>query len=131
MAIKIYGRLSSANVQKVIWFCKEANISFESLIYGGIHGGTKTSKFAKLNPNSKVPVINDDNFFLYESNAILRYLSNNYKFLQNKNHKIQGLIDQWVDWTSFTFGRQCSLLTAHKLSLPLEKRNRSIARNFG
>lgn len=126
MAIKIYGRSSSANVQKVIWFCNEADLDFQSFIFGGIHGGTKTKKFIKMNPNSKVPVINDNNYILYESNAILRYLSIKYKFLKSNDHKLQGIIDQWIDWASFTLGSQCSLLTAHTLSLPKEKRKHSI-----
>ena len=33
-----------------------------------------------MNPNSRVPVLDDDNFILYESNAILRYLSKNLIF---------------------------------------------------
>jgi arsenate reductase-like glutaredoxin family protein len=33
MTIKIFGRKSSCNVQKVIWFCSEANISFETVDY--------------------------------------------------------------------------------------------------
>ena len=34
MTIKIFGRLSSANVQKVVWFCNEADLSFKSFIFG-------------------------------------------------------------------------------------------------
>ena len=83
MTIKIYGRLSSANVQKVVWFCNEADLSFKSFILGGVHGGTKTDMFIKMNPNSRVPVINDDDYILYESNAILRYLSIKYQFLKS------------------------------------------------
>ena len=73
MAIKIYGRLSSANVQKINRFCVYANISVINLNYGGVHGKTQTTEFKNMNPNSRVPVIDDDNFILYESNAILRH----------------------------------------------------------
>ena len=45
MTLKILGRKSSCNVQKVIWFCKEANIPFDNTIYGGRHGGTKDDYF--------------------------------------------------------------------------------------
>ena len=127
MTIKIFGRLSSANVQKVVWFCNEADLSFKSFILGGVHGGTKTDMFIKMNPNSRVPVINDDDYILYESNAILRYLSIKYQFLKSNDYKLQGTIDQWIDWASFTLGSQCSLLTAHKLSLPKENRDHIIA----
>ena len=35
MSVTIHGRRSSANVQKVIWLCTEAGISFETKILGG------------------------------------------------------------------------------------------------
>ncbi len=127
MAIKIYGRLSSANVQKIIWFCEYANINVINLNYGGVHGKTQTTEFKDMNPNSRVPVLDDDNFILYESNAILRYLSKKFDILVEEKNEISGKIDQWIDWGSFTFASPCSLLTAHKLSLPREQRNKLIA----
>ena len=127
MAIKIYGRLSSANVQKINWFCEYANISVINLNYGGVHGKTQTTEFKDMNPNSRVPVLDDDNFILYESNAILRYLSQKFDILVEEKKEISGKIDQWIDWGSFTFAAPCSLLTAHKLSLPHDQRDELIA----
>ena len=127
MAIKIFGRLSSANVQKINWFCEYANINVINLNYGGVHGKTQTTEFKYMNPNSRVPVIDDDNFILYESNAILRYLSKKFEILVEEKKEISGKIDQWIDWGSFTFASPCSLLTAHKLSLPQEQRDELIA----
>ena len=127
MAIKIYGRLSSANVQKINWFCEYANISVINLNYGGIHGKTQTTEFKDMNPNSRIPVIDDNNFILYESNAILRYLSKKFDILVEQKKEISGKIDQWIDWGSFTFASPCSLLTAHKLSLPQDQRDKLIA----
>ena len=127
MAIKIYGRLSSANVQKINWFCEYANINVINLNYGGIHGKTQTTEFKDMNPNSRVPVLDDENFILYESNAILRYLSKKFNILVEEKKEISGKIDQWIDWGSFTFAAPCSVLTAHKLSLPQDQRDESIA----
>ena len=126
MAIKIYGRLSSANVQKINWFCDYANISVINFNYGGVHGKTQTIEFKEMNPNSRVPVLDDNNLILYESNAILRYLSKKFNILVEENIEINAKIDQWIDWGSFTFASPCSLLTAHKLSLPEDQRDGSI-----
>ena len=127
MAIKIYGRLSSANVQKINWFCNYANISVINLNYGGVHGKTLTNEFKEMNPNKLVPVLDDNNLILYESNAILRYLSKKFNILVEENIETNGKIDQWIDWGSFTFATPCSLLTRHKLSLPEGKREKPIA----
>ena len=127
MSIKIYGRLSSANVQKINWFCDYANISVINFNYGGVHGKTQTIEFKEMNPNSRVPVLDDNNLILYESNAILRYLSKKFNILVEENTEINAKIDQWIDWGSFTFASPCSLLTAHKLSLPQDQRDELIA----
>ena len=127
MAIKIYGRLSSANVQKINWFCNYAKVGIINLNYGGVHGKTETNEFKNMNPNSRVPVLEDNNFILYESNAILRYLSKKFNVLVEENIEINGKINQWIDWGSFTFASPCSLLTAHRLSLPEDQREELIA----
>ena len=127
MAIKIYGRLSSANVQKINWFCNYANVNVVNLNYGGIHGKTQTDEFKDMNPNSRIPVLEENNFILYESNAILRYLSSRFNILVEESIEIKGKIDQWIDWGSFTFASPCSLLTANKLSLPQDQRDDLIA----
>ena len=64
---------------------------------------------------------------MYESNAILRYLSKKFNILSEEKIEISGKIDQWIDWGSFTFASPCSLLTAHKLSLPQHQRDELIA----
>ena len=123
MTLKIYGRKSSCNVQKVIWLCSELNIDFETLDYGGKYGGTKIKPFKSLNPNSTVPVIDDDGFYLYESNAIIKYLSHKHKFLTLEDKKIIAKRDQWMDWAGFTLAAPCATITLNMFLLPEDKRD--------
>lgn len=98
--LKIWGRDTSSNVQKVLWTCEELNINYERIDKGGPFGGLENNEFKKLNPHSKIPVISDDGYVIYESHAIIRYL--NSKFGKNifcsENVKKQAIIDKYMDW---------------------------------
>jgi len=55
-----------------------------------------------LNPNAMVPVLKDDDFVMWESNAILRYLANAYggEWLYPHHPQTRAPVDQWMDWQS-------------------------------
>ena len=76
--LKILGRKTSSNVQKVLWCCGEIGIAFEREDIGGEFGGNKSPDYLALNPNGLVPTIVDDGFILWESNVIVRYLAAKY-----------------------------------------------------
>ena len=76
--LRIWGRISSINVQKVVWCCDEIGIKYERIDAGGAFGKTRTPEYLAMNPNSLVPTIDDEGFVLYESNAIVEYLDDAY-----------------------------------------------------
>lgn len=55
--IKLWGRMSSVNVQKVTWSLLELNLDYQQVVVGGIYGGTDSIEYLKLNPTGKVPTI--------------------------------------------------------------------------
>ena len=119
----VYGRKSSANVQKVRWICSEGDLEFKTEIVGGKHGGLTSPEFMRLNPNSTIPVLKDADFILYESNAIIKYISDKFNILKPDTPEKTALNNQWIDWSSSVFGLSCSTYTAHKILLPVEQRN--------
>ena len=125
--LTIYGRKSSANVQKVHWICLEANLDFKSINVGGKYGGHTSDEFKQINPNSTIPVIKDEDFILYESNSIIKYISDKYDLFKSDTIKKKSLTNQWIDWSSLVFGLQCATYTAHNLLLPVEQRNKTLA----
>src|SRR3546814_4425677 len=74
--MKVLGRLSSHNVQKVMWCAAELGVPVERIDVGGKFGGNKESAYLKLNPNGVVPTLIDRDTVVWESNTILRYLCN-------------------------------------------------------
>jgi glutathione S-transferase len=100
--LKILGRTSSLNVRKVLWTCAELPLPFEREDWGAGFKPTASPEFVALNPNALVPVIQDGDFVLWESNAIIRYLANRYdgESLYPADPQQRARVDQWIDWQS-------------------------------
>lgn len=98
--LTIWGRLSSINVQKVVWAAGEAGQGFERIDVGGAFGGLDTPEYRAMNPNRQIPVLRDGELTLWESNSILRYLAARYAagVLWEEDPARRVLADRWLDW---------------------------------
>ena len=98
--LKIWGRLSSINVQKVVWCANELGLRYERVNAGRQFGIVDTPEYRQLNPNGMVPVIDDDGFVLWESNAIVRYLGAKHASgsLYPSALTERADADRWMDW---------------------------------
>ena len=63
--LRLWGRTTSSNVQKVMWLCAELALPYERTDAGGPFGRTQEPAYLALNPNGLVPTIEDDDFVLY------------------------------------------------------------------
>lgn len=100
--LKIWGRKSSINVQKVMWAVGELGIAHERIDAGGPFGGLDTEAFGAMNPNRRVPTIDDDGVVVWESNAIVRYLAAKHGAgsLWPVDPGERALSDMWMEWTT-------------------------------
>ena len=101
--LKIWGRVSSVNVQKVVWCCDELGLAYERVDCGGKFGLNDTPAYLAMNPNGLVPVIDEDGFILYESNAIVRYLAARDPRLFPQEPRRRADVDRWMEWQSTGF----------------------------
>ena len=99
----LWGRGSSTNVQKVIWTSFELGVEIDHRPLAGEFGGNTEDWFLALNPNGTVPVWQDHDFALYESQAILRYLARGFGQLYGANAREMAQVDCWLDWFSLVF----------------------------
>jgi glutathione S-transferase len=74
--VKILGRGTSGNVQKVVWLLEELGQAYAREDYGRQFNNTQTEAYLALNPTGKVPTLVDGDVTVWESNTILRYLCN-------------------------------------------------------
>ena len=102
--LKIWGRITSINVRKVVWAAQELGVPFERIDTGGKFGGTQTPEFLARNPNAMVPAIEDGEgafqVSLYESNVIVRYLCARYSPGVFYPAALAQRFDaeRWMDW---------------------------------
>jgi glutathione S-transferase len=102
--IRLWGRKSSINVQKVLWCLAELELEegkdFERIDAGLQFGKNRTPEFLALNPNGLVPTLQDGDLVLWESNTILRYLARQYdkskRFPADLAYQYQS--EKWMDW---------------------------------
>jgi glutathione S-transferase len=99
--LKILGRATSSNVQKVVWLCDELSVPFERTDIGGPFGGNDQPEYLSLNPNGVVPTIDDDGFVLWESNSIVRYLAEKHGAgtpFWPEDIQARASAGRWMDW---------------------------------
>lgn len=113
--IKILGRADSINVRKLLWLCDELNISYEREDWGRGFQSTQETAFLKLNPNATIPVLIDDDFVLWQSNSIIRYLANQYngQQLYPLDAKQRAELDQWIDWQGIELNNSWTYALMH------------------
>lgn len=100
--LKVWGRKNSSNVKKVLWCLKELQAPYEQIDVGGPFGGLHEANYLALNPNASIPTLQDDDFALWESNTIIRYLCTKYEnyHLYPTDVKQRANVEKWMDWSN-------------------------------
>jgi glutathione S-transferase len=99
--IKVWGRNTSSNVQKVMWAIGEIGLPHQRIDVGGAFGKNREPAYLAMNPNGLVPTLEeDDGFLLWESNTIVRYLAAKHKAggLEPADLHARALASKWMDW---------------------------------
>ena len=122
--LKIWGRVNSVNVKKVLWAAEELGLKYERVDAGLQFGVTKTPEYMKMNPNSLVPTIEDDGFVLWESHSIVRYLAARHGMgtLHPTDLRHRADAERWMDW-AFIFQNAFRPVFWGLVRTPPEKRD--------
>ena len=105
--LKIWGRNTSINVQKVMWAVGELGLPHERIDIGGPFGKNREQDYLAKNPNGLVPMLEEeDGFLLWESNSIVRYLASKHgsRLLEPADLRSRALAHKWMDWQLSVMG---------------------------
>jgi glutathione S-transferase len=123
--LKVWGRNNSVNVKKVLWIAAELDIETENVPAGGSHGIVNDAAFRALNPNGRVPTIEDGDVVLWESNTIVRYLAAKYGngrfYITDAAARAQA--EKWMDWATASLAGPFRDMLWNAVRLPPRERN--------
>jgi glutathione S-transferase len=127
--LKLYGQYRS-RMFRVAWMCKESNIPYEHVnVTINVEGATcKEPWYVALNPNARVPAIDDDGFVMWESGAINFYLAEKYKSpLWPADPKARGRAYQWAFFIANDVEPHMITVMQHRVLFAPEKRDPAMA----
>jgi len=124
--IKIWGRKTSSNVQKVMWAVGEIGLPHERIDIGGPFGKNREPAYLAMNPNGLVPTLEEeDGYLLWESNSIVRYLAAKHRAAVLEPADLRGRANasKWMDWQLSVAGPAIFECFWGLIRTPPEKRN--------
>lgn len=104
--MKLYQFPLSPNSQKVLALAYEVGLRLETLTLNVFKGESRTPEMLVKNPNGKLPVLQDGDFVLWESNAMLGYLAakGGRDDLAPSTPRERADVDRWLAWHNAHFG---------------------------
>ena len=126
--LRLWGRTSSINVRKVLWTLQELGVPFERIDAGLAYGHNHTPDYLAKNPNALVPMLEDGDFTLWESNAIVRYLCAKYgdATLYPEDLRQRFDAERWMDWQQTTLNRAGGPAFIQWIRTPAEQRQLAV-----
>jgi glutathione S-transferase len=107
----------SNNAIAVLATAYHCELTVELVFVDLLKGGQKSRTFTALNPNQRMPVLEDDDFVLWESNAIAQYLAARCPAsgLWPWEPRRQADVARWQFWQAAHWGPTCAVFTFERV----------------
>jgi glutathione S-transferase len=126
--ITLYGAMAS-RAHRTVWMLKELGLPFEHVPTHFMDGSTRQPAFLAINPNGRVPVLDDDGFVVYESMAINLYLARKHGgALAPAGLQEEALATQWSFWVVTEVEKPLLFASANRALFPEGARDEDQAR---
>jgi glutathione S-transferase len=123
--LRIYG-IARTRAFRALWMATELGLDYEHIqIEIGAHGARQPDYLA-VNPNGRLPAIDDDGFILWESLAINLYLAKKHGRFYPQTLDGEARAWQWCLWAANEVERAVNIWSLHAVRLPPEDRNHEV-----
>lgn len=96
--LKVFG-VAQSRAARTLWMCRELDLDFEHISTHFANETIHDAKYTAINPNQKIPSIQDGELVLWESMAINIYLAKKHKSeLMPNNLADESRVLQWSFW---------------------------------
>ncbi|HEY2186388.1 MAG TPA: glutathione S-transferase family protein [Xanthobacteraceae bacterium] len=122
--LRIYG-IARTRAFRVLWIAKELGLDYEHLPVEIGPAGARKPEYLAINPNGRLPAIEDDGFTLWESLAITLYLAKKHSAGRLYPTALEGEAKawQWSLWSVQEADRGVNIWSLHALRLPPGERD--------
>ena len=123
-SLRIYG-IARTRAFRALWVAKELGIPYEHVELEIGATGAKSEEYLRVNPNGRLPAIEDDGFVLWESLAITMYLAKKHGLGRLYPATLEGEARtwQWSLWAVTEVDRGVNIWSLHAVRLPPEDRD--------
>jgi glutathione S-transferase len=131
MTLKIYGTAAS-RAARPLWLAHEMGLAHEHIPLPFTGGATRTPEFLAINPNGRIPVVDDDGVLVWESMACVLYLAERFKapglpLLAAQDHAEQAEILRWSFWVVTECEKDALAFLMHRILMPADRRKPQLA----
>jgi glutathione S-transferase len=121
--MKLHAHKVSTTSRPVLLFIAENKIDCEFVVVDLLSGEHVKEPFTKMNPSKQVPVLEDGDFVLTESSAILKYLAEKTGSpAYPKDLKQRARVNEAMDWLNTGFYREYGYHLIYPQLFPHHKR---------
>jgi glutathione S-transferase len=122
--LRIYG-VARTRAFRVLWAAMELGLDYEHIPVEIGAAGARQVEFLAINPNGRLPAIDDDGFVLFESLAITMYLAKKHGLgvLYPASLEGEARCWQWALWAVTEVDRGVNIWSLHAVRLPPAERD--------
>jgi glutathione S-transferase len=122
MSLRIYG-IARTRAFRALWIAKELGLDYEHVPVEIGAAGARQPGYLAINPNGRLPAIDDGGFVLWESLAITLYLAKKHGRLYPTTLEGEAKAWQWSLWAVQEVDRGVNIWSLHAIRLPPEDRD--------